>query len=126
MFRNFPTSPQLVRNGLGLLNDLFAATGKTPQSAVFMHANDTFGLSAKAAFDIFMPQLNFPFKVLDSISYDPRAQDLSVEVAKAKADQGRAAAGHDACRRCDHDRARAGQAALRADGRDQPRQPRHV
>jgi branched-chain amino acid transport system substrate-binding protein len=85
VFRNFPTSPQLARNGLVLLKDLFAATGKTPQTAVFMHANDTFGLSAKAAFDSFVPQLNFPFKVLDSISYDPKAQDLSVEIAKAKA-----------------------------------------
>jgi branched-chain amino acid transport system substrate-binding protein len=85
VFRNFPTSPQLARNGLSLLKDLFAATGKTPKTAVFMHANDTFGQSAKAAFDNFVPQLNFPFTVLDSISYDPKAQDLSVEIAKAKA-----------------------------------------
>ena len=85
VFRNFPTSPQLARNGLNLLKDLFAATGTTPKTAVFMHANDTFGLSAKAAFDTFVPQLGFPFQVLDSISYDPKAQDLSVEVAKAKA-----------------------------------------
>jgi branched-chain amino acid transport system substrate-binding protein len=85
VFRNFPTSPQLVRNGLGLIKDLFAVTGKTPKTAVFMHANDTFGESAKAAFDSFLPQLNFPFTVLDRIAYDPKAQDLSVEVAKAKA-----------------------------------------
>jgi branched-chain amino acid transport system substrate-binding protein len=85
VFRNFQTSPQIVRNGLGLLKDLFAATGKTPTTAVFMHANDTFGQSAKAAFDTFLPQLNLPFQLLDSISYDPRAQDLSVEIAKAKA-----------------------------------------
>jgi branched-chain amino acid transport system substrate-binding protein len=85
VFRNFPTSPQFVRNGLGLLKDLFAATGKAPQTAVFMHANDTFGLSAKAAVDSLLPQLDLPFKLLESISYDPKAQDLSVEVARAKA-----------------------------------------
>ncbi len=87
VFRNFPTSPQLVRNGLSLIKDLFAATGKTPSTAVFMHANDTFGQSAKAAFETFLPQQNFPFKVLDTIAYDPKAQDLSVEIAKAKATQ---------------------------------------
>jgi branched-chain amino acid transport system substrate-binding protein len=85
VFRNFPTSPQLARNGLNLLKDLFTASGATPKTVVFMHANDTFGLSARAAFDNLVPQLDFPFKVLDSISYDPKAQDLSVEVAKAKA-----------------------------------------
>jgi branched-chain amino acid transport system substrate-binding protein len=87
VFRNFPTSPQLARNGLSLIKDLLAATGKAPTTAVFMHANDTFGQSAKAAFETFLPQQNFPFKVLDSISYDPKAQDLSVEIAKAKATQ---------------------------------------
>jgi branched-chain amino acid transport system substrate-binding protein len=87
VFRNFPTSPQLVRNGLALIKDLFAATGKAPSTAVFMHANDTFGQSAKAAFETFLPQQNFPFKVLDTIAYDPKAQDLSVEIAKAKATQ---------------------------------------
>ena len=85
VFRNFPTSPQLARNGLALLKDLFAATNTAPKTAVFMHANDTFGQSARAAFDQLVPQLAFPFEVLDRISYDPRAQDLSVEIAKAKA-----------------------------------------
>jgi branched-chain amino acid transport system substrate-binding protein len=42
-FRNFPTSVDLVRNGLALMRDLFQATRTAPRSAVFMHVNDTFG-----------------------------------------------------------------------------------
>ena len=85
VFRNFPTSVHLVVNGLTLFKDLFAATGKSPKTAVFMHVNDTFGQANKAAIDRIFPTLDMPFKILDTISYDPAARDLSVEVAKAKA-----------------------------------------
>lgn len=85
VFRNFPTSTMLVQNGLALMKDLFAATGTTPKSAVFLHANDTFGMANKAAMDALFPKLSMPFPVVESISYDPKAQDLAVEVAKAKA-----------------------------------------
>lgn len=85
-FRNFPTSVDLVRNGLALMRDLFQATGAAPRTAVFMHVNDTFGQANRRAIDAILPKLDFlPFKVADTISYDPAARDLSVEVAKAKA-----------------------------------------
>ena len=32
-----------------------------------------------------MPKFNMPYKIAETISYDPTARDLSVEVAKAKA-----------------------------------------
>ena len=32
-----------------------------------------------------MPKLNMPYKIVETIAYDPAARDLSVEVAKAKA-----------------------------------------
>jgi len=85
VFRNFPTAPQLITNGLNLFKDLFAATGKTPKSAVLMHINDTFGQANKRAIDAIFPRLEMPFQILDSIAYDPAARDLSVEVSKAKA-----------------------------------------
>ena len=85
-FRNFPTSVDLVRNGLGLMRDLFQATNTAPRSAVFMHVNDTFGQANAKAIAAILPRLDYlPFKLLDTISYDPAARDLSVEVAKAKA-----------------------------------------
>ena len=85
VFRNFPTSTMLVTNGMSLMKDLFAASGTTPKTAVFLHANDTFGMANKAAIDALFPTLDMPFQILQSIAYDPKAQDLAVEVAKAKA-----------------------------------------
>lgn len=85
-FRNFPTSGDLIRNGLALFRDLFQATGTAPRKCVFMHVNDTFGMANKGAIDRILPTLDYlPFKVVETISYDPAARDLSVEVAKAKA-----------------------------------------
>jgi len=85
VFRNFPTSGALVKNGLSLMKDLFQASGTTPKTAVFLYANDTFGQANKAAIDAILPGLDMPFKLVESISYDPNAQDLAVEVSKAKA-----------------------------------------
>jgi branched-chain amino acid transport system substrate-binding protein len=85
VFRNFPIASELVKNGLTLTEDLFRATGATPRSAVFMHVNDTFGQANAKAIGAILPQLNLPFKLVDTISYDPAAKDLTVEVAKAKA-----------------------------------------
>ena len=85
-FRNFPTAIDLTRNGLALIGDIFRATNTVPRSAVFMHVNDTFGQAMAKGISAILPRLDFlPFKVLDTISYDPAARDLSVEVAKAKA-----------------------------------------
>jgi branched-chain amino acid transport system substrate-binding protein len=85
-FRNFPTSVDLVRNGLALMGDLFQATNTVPRTCVFMHVNDTFGQANRKAVDAILPKLDFlPIKILDTIAYDPGAKDLSVEVAKAKA-----------------------------------------
>jgi len=85
-FRNFPTAVDLVRNGLALIGDLFQATSTVPRTAVFMHVNDTFGQAMAKGVGGLMPRLTqLPFKIVDTISYDPAAKDLTVEVAKAKA-----------------------------------------
>jgi branched-chain amino acid transport system substrate-binding protein len=52
---------------------------------VFLHANDTFGTAQRAAMDKIFPNAGLPFQLLDSIAYDPKAQDLSVEVTKVRA-----------------------------------------
>ncbi len=86
VFRNFPTAPELVRNGLTLIGDLFRATGTVPRTAVYMHVNDTFGQANTRAIQAILPRLDFlPFKIVDTISYDPAAKDLTVEIGKAKA-----------------------------------------
>jgi len=84
VFRNFQTAPQIISRGLALYPQIFAATGTTPKTAVLMHANDTFGLANKNAIDRIFPTMNLPFRIVESIAYDPAAKDLSVEVSKAK------------------------------------------
>jgi branched-chain amino acid transport system substrate-binding protein len=85
VFRNFPTAPMLITDALALQKDLFAATGKTPKTAVLMSVNDTFGTAMQNGIKGLLPSLNMPYQIVDVISYDPRAKDLAVEVAKAKA-----------------------------------------
>ena len=85
VFRNFPIATELVKNGLALTDELFKSTGATPRTAVFMHVNDTFGQANAKAIGAILPGLNLPFKLVETISYDPAAKDLTVEVAKAKA-----------------------------------------
>jgi branched-chain amino acid transport system substrate-binding protein len=86
VFRNFQTAPEIVRHGLSLIGDLFRATNVAPRSAVFMHVNDTFGQAMAKGIGAILPtQTQLPFKIVDTISYDPAARDLTVEVSKAKA-----------------------------------------
>jgi branched-chain amino acid transport system substrate-binding protein len=84
VFRNFPVAAELVKNGLTLIDDLFRATKMSPRTAVFMHVNDTFGQANAKAIAAVIPKLNLPFRLVETISYDPAAKDLTVEVSKAK------------------------------------------
>ena len=85
LVRNFPTGGMLVTNGLALIKDLLDATRFAPRTAVFVHANDTFGLAQRQAMDALFPRAGLPFSLADSIAYDPRAQDLSAEVRRIRA-----------------------------------------
>src|SRR4051812_4729524 len=86
VFRNFQTAGELVRNGLDLIGDLFKATGATPATAVYLHVNDTFGQAMTKTITTVLPtRPQLGFKIVDDISYDPGAKDLTVEVSRAKA-----------------------------------------
>jgi branched-chain amino acid transport system substrate-binding protein len=86
VFRNFITAPEIVTQGLSLMGDLFRATNVAPRTAVFMHVNDTFGQAIAKAVGAILPRLtHLPFRIVDTITYDPTAKDLSLEVSKAKA-----------------------------------------
>jgi branched-chain amino acid transport system substrate-binding protein len=86
VFRIFPTAIDLTRNGLALMGDIFRATHTVPRTAVFMHVNDTFGQAMSKGVAALLPRLDFlPFKILETVPYDPAAKDLQVEVSKAKA-----------------------------------------
>ena len=85
LVRNFQTGGQLVLNGLRLINDISAATHVTFNKAVFMHVNDTFGAAMQKGMDALFPKAHMTFPIVESIGYDPRAQDLSVEVTRLRA-----------------------------------------
>lgn len=86
VFRNFPTAPMILGDAFANQLELFAMSGAAPKSAVFMHVNDTFGVAMQKGFSGVMTKFPaIPYKVVDTIAYDPAARDLSVEVAKAKA-----------------------------------------
>jgi len=85
LVRNFPTGGMLVTNGLALIKTLLEVTKLDAKTAIFLHANDTFGTAQRTAMDHIFPTAGLPFTLLDSIAYDPKAQDLSVEVTKVRA-----------------------------------------
>ena len=85
VFRNFPTAPMILRDAFLNQKEIFAAAGTAPKTAVFLHVNDTFGTAMSKAIPGLMPKFDMPYKILETISYDPAARDLSVEVSKAKA-----------------------------------------
>jgi branched-chain amino acid transport system substrate-binding protein len=83
--RNFPTVQMLLSDELDSQKEVFAIAGTAPKTAVFMHVNDLFGTGMSKGLHGMMPKYNLPYTIVDEISYDPGARDLSVEVTKAKA-----------------------------------------
>jgi branched-chain amino acid transport system substrate-binding protein len=84
VFRNFPTGPMIATDAFLLQKELYQMTGRAPKSAVLLHANDTFGTTQRDATVNLIGKFDMPYKLLDTIAYDPTAKDLSAEVRKAK------------------------------------------
>src|SRR5215831_13625127 len=82
--RNFPSGGTVLSNGLAQIKDLIAATNIKPKTAIFIHANDSFGTAQRQTLDKVFPTAGLPFRLVKSIAYDPKAQDLSVEVTKIR------------------------------------------
>src|ERR1700694_5279307 len=85
VFRNFPTAGMILGDAFANQKELFAAAGAAPKTVVFMHVNDTFGTAMKNGIGAVMPKFEMPYKIVETIAYDPTARDLSVEISKAKA-----------------------------------------
>ena len=85
VFRNFPTAPMILNDAFTNQKEIFEAAGSAPKSVVFMHVNDTFGTAMAGGIGGVMPRHNMPYTIKETISYDPAARDLSVEISKAKA-----------------------------------------
>lgn len=85
VFRNFVTAVQLVTSAVQRIKELPRTAGFAPKTAVITHTNDTFGQAMFGGVKALWDKLGVDIKIIDVISYDVRARDLSVEVAKAKA-----------------------------------------
>jgi branched-chain amino acid transport system substrate-binding protein len=85
VFRNFPTAPMILRDAFTNQLEIFKSAGAAPKSVVFMHVNDTFGQAMQKGSTAVMSKFEMPYKIVETIAYDPAARDLSVEVARAKA-----------------------------------------
>jgi branched-chain amino acid transport system substrate-binding protein len=85
VFRNFPTAGMILGGAFAAQKEIFASVGAAPKTAVFMHVNDTFGTAMKGGIGAVMPKFDMPYKIVETIAYDPAARDLSVEISKAKA-----------------------------------------
>ena len=84
VFRNFEPSDGIVGKGVNLFKNLLSDSFQ-PKTAVLIHVNDTFGQATSGAVKGEWEKAGVNIKILETISYDARARDLSVEVAKAKA-----------------------------------------
>jgi branched-chain amino acid transport system substrate-binding protein len=85
VFRNFQTAGMILSDAFANQKEVFAAAGSAPKSVVFLVENDTFGVAMQKGISAIMPRFDMPYKIAETITYDPTARDLSVEVAKAKA-----------------------------------------
>jgi len=84
VFRNFVRADEIVSKGAGLFKNMIGGSFQ-PKTVVVLHVNDTFGQAVAGATKGAWEKAGVNLKILDTISYDARARDLSVEVAKAKA-----------------------------------------
>jgi branched-chain amino acid transport system substrate-binding protein len=85
VFRNFPTAGMILSDAFTNQKELFQIGGSAPKSVVLLHVNDTFGTAMQKGIEGVLPKFDMPYKIVEQISYDPTARDLSVEIAKAKA-----------------------------------------
>ncbi|MEP7029861.1 MAG: ABC transporter substrate-binding protein [Pseudolabrys sp.] len=85
VFRNFPTAGMILGGAFATQKEVFQVTGAAPKTAVFLHVNDTFGTAMSKGIGAVMPKFDMPYKIVETIAYDPAARDLSVEISKAKA-----------------------------------------
>ncbi len=85
VLRLFVTSSILGRRGIEYMLAMFREKGVTPKRAVFLHVSDLFGqVQAEKTLE-WHKKLHAPFEVVEIITYPVTTQDLSTEVAKAKA-----------------------------------------
>lgn len=84
VFRIFPTTTTLGKNGAAYLGEIIKRSGAQVERGVVTYTKDLFGTVVSKAFIKAMEESKSPVKIVDVIGYDLTVQDLSTEVAKIK------------------------------------------
>ena len=85
VYRNFPTGSSFGRRAVQYFNEIFAEAKVAPKRVVLMYCNDLFGQNAAKGFQGGHAAIKPSWDIVETIPWPEPPQDLSTEVARAKA-----------------------------------------
>src|SRR5438105_5071702 len=85
VYRNFPTGSSFGRKAVQYFTEIFAEAKASPKRVVLMYCNDLFGQSGARGFQAGHAALKPSWDIVETIPWPEPPQDLSTEVARAKA-----------------------------------------
>ena len=85
VYRNFPTGSSFGRKAVEYFSEIFKEANVSPKRVVLMYCNDLFGQNAARGFQAGHKAIGPPWDIVETIAWPEPPQDLSTEVARAKA-----------------------------------------
>ena len=85
VYRNFPTGSSFGRRAVEYFGEIFKEARVAPKRVVLMYCNDLFGQNAARGFQAGHKAIAPAWDIVDTIPWPEPPQDLSTEVARAKA-----------------------------------------
>jgi branched-chain amino acid transport system substrate-binding protein len=85
VYRNFPTGSSFGRTAVQYFTQIFAEAKVSPKRVVLMYCNDLFGQNGARGFQAGHAALKPSWDIVETIPWPEPPQDLSTEVARAKA-----------------------------------------
>jgi branched-chain amino acid transport system substrate-binding protein len=85
VYRNFPTGSSFGRKAVQYFNEIFKEAGVSPRRVVLMYCNDLFGQNQARGFQAAHKAASPSWEIVEVIPWPEPPQDLSTEVARAKA-----------------------------------------
>ena len=85
VYRNFPTGSSFGRKAVQYFNEIFKEANVSPKRVVLMYCNDLFGQNSARGFQAAHAAAKPSWDIVEVIPWPEPPQDLSTEVARAKA-----------------------------------------
>jgi len=85
VYRNFPTGSTFGRKAVQYFSEIFTEAGISPKRVVLMYCNDLFGQNSAKGFQVAYAAAKPTWEIVEVIAWPEPPQDLSTEVARAKA-----------------------------------------